>query len=68
MLVGLVNNASLFKKINLEIDRFSLVWLKRTDMVSFKFSCLLDLNVMLTKVASMDKIEIICMAVVFVFC
>ena len=37
-------------------------------MVSYKSSCLLDLNVMWTKVASMVKIELIYMAVVFVFC
>ena len=42
--------------------------LKLTDMVSFKSSCLLGWNGMFTKVASMDKIELICMAVVFVFC
>ena len=36
--------------------------------MSFKSFCLLDRNMMFTKVASMDKIELIYMAEVFVFC
>ena len=58
---------SFFTISKIYLDRFSRVWLKRTDKVSFKSSCLLDWNVMFTKVASMDKIELIYMAVVFVF-
>ena len=54
-----------FSKLYLEFDRFSRVWLKLNDKVSFKSSCLLDWNVMLTKVSSMDKIDLIYMAVVF---
>ena len=61
---------SFFKpsKIYLEFDRFWRVWLRRTDKVSFKSPSLLDWNVMFTKVASIDKIELKYMAVVFIFC
>ena len=52
---------------DLLFDLFWRVWLKRTDKVSFKSSCFFDWNVMFTKVASMDKIELIHMAVVFAF-
>ena len=37
-------------------------------MVSFKSSSLLDFYLIVTKVTSMDKVELIYMAVVFVFC
>ena len=57
-----------FSKIYLEFDRFSRVWLKRTDTVSLKSFCFLDWNMMFTKVASIDEIEFIYMAGLFVFC
>ena len=57
-----------FSKIYLESDRFWRLWFRRTDKVSFKSSCFLDWNVMFAKVASIDKIKLIYMAVVFVFC
>ena len=52
----------------LEFDRFWRVWFRRTNKVSFKSSCFLDWHVMFTKVVSIDKIELIYMAVVFIFC
>ena len=67
MLNGSVKNASLFSKIYLGSDRFWRVWFSWTDKVSFKSSCFLDWNVMFTKVASIDKIKLIFMALVFVF-
>ena len=57
-----------FSKISFEFNRFWRMRLKRTDKVSFKSSCFLDWNVMFTKVASIGKIELIYMAVVFFFC
>ena len=57
-----------FSKIYLEFDRFWRVWFRRTDKVSFKSSCFLDWNVMFAKFASINKIKLIYMAVIFVFC
>ena len=65
MLVGSVKNASLFQKFTLNLIGFR-VWLKRADKVSFNSSYLLDWNVMFTN-SSINNIELIYMAVVFVF-
>ena len=64
MLVGSVKNASLFQKFTLNLIGFGVCDL------SERIRCHSSLPVSLieTKVASMDKTELIYMAVVFIFC
>ena len=64
MLVGSVKNASLFQKFTLNLIGFGVCDLDEP----IRCHSSLPVSLMFAKVASIDKIELIYKAVVFVFC